>query len=180
MALFSMKPIYKKWLNSMSSLDIEQKIDNLMKEIQNVNKEILEGNISNKDVDLNIKNITRKSLYINLEYNSNKISNPTKDWSKVDNKINIVNDNMKSITSYENDIILKTQKNGIDIISMVSLFFLPLTFIAGYYGMNFKSMGLLDKDTKGPFSYKYGQLFVWILILISIIFCFVFKLIYFG
>ena len=33
MALFSMKPIYKKWLNSMSSLDIEQKIDNLMKEI---------------------------------------------------------------------------------------------------------------------------------------------------
>ena len=180
MALFSMKPMYKNWLNSMSSLDIEQKIDSLMKEIQTVNQEILEGKISNKDVDLNIKNITRKSLYINLEYNSNRISDPAKDWSKVDNKMNIVNDNMKSITTYENDIILKTQKNGIDIISIVSLFFLPLTFIVGYYGMNFKSMGIFEKDTKGPFAYEYGQLFVWILIVISLIFCLIFKLKYFG
>jgi magnesium transporter len=39
-------------------------------------------------------------------------------------------------------------------LAAISLIFLPLTFVVGNYGMNFKYMPELD--------WKYGYLFVWI------------------
>jgi magnesium transporter len=46
------------------------------------------------------------------------------------------------------------------ILTMFSMFFLPLTFITGLYGMNFHSMPELD--------WKYGYLYVWLLIVATV------------
>ena len=52
--------------------------------------------------------------------------------------------------------ILSTKMNkAMQRLAAISLIFLPLTFIVGNYGMNFKYMPELD--------WKYGYLFVWIL-----------------
>jgi Mg2+ and Co2+ transporter CorA len=179
MALFSMKPLYKDWLSSISKLDISTKIDNLMYSIQDVNNKILEDKVSNNILDKEIKVVTRKLLYLNLVYNNEKLKYPKKDFSKEDTKMDTINDNIKSIQTYEKNIILKTQKKNIDILSIVNLIFLPLSFIVGYYGMNFVSMGTTCKNIGGPYNFKYGQVFVWLLVLIVIGFIFIFKKVYF-
>lgn len=54
------------------------------------------------------------------------------------------------------------------LLTVVSAIFIPLTFIVGVYGMNFKYMPELD--------YKFGYAFVWILmVLLSLILLYYFK-----
>ena len=156
MALFSLKPIYKSWLNKTSTLDLPKKIDDFIISTKNVNKNILDGILSDKDLDKEIKNLTTKHLYLNLIINNEKLNNQSKDWTNLDKKINIVNDNIKTLQNYEKNYLLKNQQKNINLLSMVNLIFLPLSFIVGYYGMNFVSMS----SKNGPFNFKYGQSWV--------------------
>tara|TARA_Y100000389_G_C17456630_1_gene518588 strand:- start:1352 stop:1888 length:537 start_codon:yes stop_codon:yes gene_type:complete len=167
MALFSIKPVYKNWLNDISKFNLSDKIDDFMISTKKVNNHILQGELSNKELDKEIKDLTTKHLYLSLEINNDKLSNPTKDSSHLNRKVDILNNNIKTLQNYEENYLLKTQKRSIDLLSSINLIFLPLTFIVGYYGMNFISMGSINNKT-GPFNFKYGQL--WVMFLISIVF----------
>jgi Mg2+ and Co2+ transporter CorA len=61
--------------------------------------------------------------------------------------------------------------SSIDVLSKVSLIFLPLTFITGYFGMNFTSMGIVGKNMnpKGILMWKNGHTFVLLLLLFALV-----------
>lgn len=63
--------------------------------------------------------------------------------------------------------IIGNRMNGImKVLTIISTIFIPLTFIAGVYGMNFKYMPELD--------WRYGYLAVWILMILIVFGMFVF------
>ena len=75
----------------------------------------------------------------------------------------------KESSSIRYDLDFKTHKS-IDTLSKVSFIFLPLSFIVGYFGMNFTSMGIMGHNVNksGILMWKYGHKFVFSLILITI------------
>ena len=77
-------------------------------------------------------------------------------------------DKLTSTLKYSLDIQTNT---SIDILSKVSLIFLPLGFITGYFGMNFTSMGMIGKNVnyKGVLMWKNGHTFVKLLLLSALI-----------
>ena len=63
------------------------------------------------------------------------------------------------------------QGKSLHILTIVETIFLPLGVITGYFGMNFQSMGNdLGNKPSGIYSIKYGQLFVFFLFFLSILF----------
>lgn len=166
MALQEIKPKYIKWLTS--NQDISVVITMLKDEMSTLNNGILKGK-NDKTIEENINDIRKKLLYTNLLFNEKMIEQPNKDWSKQKETLENLTNNMNFIDKYEQNNILVAQKKNINIFTWFSVIFLPLTLITGYYGMNFRSMGS-PSNNEGPFSWKYGQLWVFLLFIISIIF----------
>ncbi len=63
-------------------------------------------------------------------------------------------------------ISLNGKKNNdvMRLLTVISMFFLPLTFVVGVYGMNFRNMPELD--------WKYGYIGVWLLMLVTVVWIF--------
>lgn len=166
MALQEIKPKYINWLTS--NQDISLIINTLKDEMSTLNNGILKGK-NDKTIEENINDIRKKLLYTNLLFNEKLIEQPNKDWSKQKEILENLTNNMDYIDKYEQNNILSSQKKNINIFTWFSVIFLPLTLITGYYGMNFRSMGS-PSTNDGPFSWKYGQIWVFLLFIISIIF----------
>ena len=77
-------------------------------------------------------------------------------------------DKLTSTLQYTLDI---KSHNSIDVLSKVSFIFLPLSFITGYFGMNFTTMGMVGKNMnpKGVLMWKNGHTFVKFLLLFILI-----------
>jgi len=63
-------------------------------------------------------------------------------------------------------ISLNGKKNNdvMRLLTVISMFFLPLTFVVGVYGMNFRNMPELE--------WKYGYIGVWLLMLVTVVWIF--------
>ena len=75
--------------------------------------------------------------------------------------------NIQLLETYNNQLSNISQKNSIDILTVINTIFLPLALITGYFGMNFKSMGAPSLKT-GVLAFKNGQLLVFFLFVLSI------------
>ena len=77
-------------------------------------------------------------------------------------------DKLTSTLQYALDI---QTNSSIDVLSKVSLIFLPLSFITGYFGMNFTTMGMVGKNMnpKGVLMWKNGHTFVKLLLLFALV-----------
>lgn len=167
MALQSIKPIYLEWVKKTENKTPADMIGGLIPEFEKLNSNILNGYWNDYQIKDAVKDARKKLLYAKLLYNNSRLKNPDKDWSDLDKKFDILDNDMKNIDTYERNNILKNQQKSLDIISWISIILLPLTVITGYYGMNFASMGS-PSNNKGPFSFKYGQLWVFFLFTISL------------
>tara|TARA_R110002074_G_scaffold96891_1_gene210436 strand:+ start:1389 stop:2057 length:669 start_codon:yes stop_codon:yes gene_type:complete len=61
--------------------------------------------------------------------------------------------------------------HSIDTLSKISFIFLPLSFIVGYFGMNFTTMGMTghNMNKSGILMWKHGHSFIKILLLASLV-----------
>jgi len=68
-------------------------------------------------------------------------------------------DKESDVIQYEIDF---STNKSIDTLSKISFIFLPLSFIVGYFGMNFTTMGMVghNVDKKGILMWKHGHLFI--------------------
>lgn len=91
-------------------------------------------------------------------------------WQSILNRL----ENSRKIIDKESDVIQYeidfTTNRSIDTLSKISFIFLPLSFIVGYFGMNFTSMGMVghNVDKQGILMWKHGHIFIKMLLLISL------------
>lgn len=84
---------------------------------------------------------------------------------KFSKRLELLNKNITIIQNYNTQLHNRNQSKALDTLTVVNTIFLPLTLIVGYFGMNFRSMGCPTTKT-GILTLKYGQTFVFILIIL--------------
>jgi magnesium transporter len=181
MALQQIEPQYLSWVRAGETKGVDSLISSLQTEVENLNKTILDNSSSDNEIRNTFNDARQKLLYTQLVFNNQKLIDPDKDYSSEEKKLNILHQNINTIEFYEQNNILSKQKKSIDTITWITMIFIPLTLIVGYYGMNFHSMGAPATSTaEGPFNFKYGQLWVLLLFVISIILTVGFLKIFFN
>lgn len=118
-----------------------------------------------------------KKLKIFLGINFYKLKNNSKYQKsiKLNNlikKLDYIEKNIELIDDFNTQLSDKKRNSSLDTLTRVNTIFLPLTLIVGYFGMNFQSMGA-PSNKSGIFTLKYGQGFVFFLMLLSIVFIFI-------
>ena len=150
--------------------EIENKLFNLEKDIAKMDKYLLITREPHKDqiIIVNLHELKRRVIRLHYMMDLYEYKNKTK-IKKDRERLNKINHKIKLLDNYNSMIIEYKQKNSLDIIALVSLIFLPLTLITGYFGMNFRGMGSPAKS-KGIFTIGKPNYFVFILFIVSIIF----------
>ena len=163
MALFEIKPVYKEWVRKITPQNIDEYVNKLSNRFNEVINNILRSEVGDEEIDKSVDDLRRRFLYISLAYESMD-SIPS-----IDKKLAKLNKSMNLIDSYEKRNVQVHQKRSMSIIAYISIIVLPLTLITSYFGMNFGSMGAPAKS-RGILAFKYGQLFVFVMGLLSIFF----------
>ena len=133
----------------------------------------------NKNIENRVTNIRRLEEFINhyefiameMILIESKKGKSGAGWKNILNRL----EQSRKIIDKESDVIqyeidFSTNKS-IDTLSKISFVFLPLSFIVGYFGMNFTTMGMVGHNVnkKGILMWKYGHFFIKILLLITFI-----------
>jgi len=163
MSVQAIAPEYKDWIKDVNTENISQKVSELEKEFKSIMHDILYSSKPDKEINKRIKDVGKRLMYVHLLYNMWKQPDP-----KVTESLAKLSDSMDLINKYEQRETLVGQKRSLDILTYISIIFLPLTLITGYFGMNFLSMGAPAKKS-GILTIRWGQLFVLVLSIISIV-----------
>lgn len=131
--------------------------------------EVIDPNISldeliekiNNKKDWNIKD-SKAMLDILYEIEKNEYKNKKKLSQDEINKI----DFYKSYIQHQIDFIKHLQNH---LLSLIATVFIPLSFITGFFGMNFKSMGAPSLNNNGILNLKDGHHKITILSIILVI-----------
>ena len=131
--------------------------------------EVIDLNISldkliekiNNEKNWNIKD-SKYMLDILYEIEKNEYKNKKKLSEDKINKINFY----KSYIHHQIDFIKHLQNH---LLSLIATVFIPLTFITGFFGMNFKSMGAPSVNNNGILNLKHGHHKITILSIILVI-----------
>ena len=106
-----------------------------------------------------------------MDHRDFPIENDFNEWNKILDRLEATRhiiDKLTSTLQYSLDI---QSHSSIDTLSQVSFIFLPLSFITGYFGMNFTTMGMIGKNVNknGVLMWKHGHTFVRLLLLFILI-----------
>ena len=120
--------------------------------------------------------IRKKLLELEINLNEMELSNTNNHIvNKLKKKINNAQNNINIIDNYNTKILQAKQKKTIDTLTLINTIFLPLSLITGFFGMNFKSMGVPSLKT-GIYTTKNSSFIILILfLLISLITTLLFK-----
>lgn len=154
---FDSKNFYKT-LNKITSGMIE------------IEQSIIEGKADYKLIHHNIYQMRKIYLRTEMAINKKILSGQVQksDVREILQKLRLIGINLKFLDKYYNNVLQVKQKQSLDSLTLVTLIFLPLTLITGYFGMNFKDMGS-PSIGQGVFTWKKGQHFVFSLFIISIV-----------
>lgn len=165
-------------LNNLSDIDVlEQEITKIDKILLSDDKKYNDKNISDILHKFR-KEILKNEIQLNqIELSFAHVNN--NQITEYKNKLQLLINNLKLLDEYHTKIIQYNQKKSIDTLTLVNTIFLPLSLIAGYFGMNFKSMGI-PSSSKGIFNIANGQIFVvslFLIITVAVIILFKYQLI---
>jgi Mg2+ and Co2+ transporter CorA len=158
--------------NTKSNIHISDKEINLLTHdveviinlLVNIDNKILNASIKDNSKLTNELFIIRKKIF-NVNFRLHKLElldNQNNNLKNLKNKIKFMIDNFRLINDFNRQILQKNKKKAIDTLTIVNTIFLPLSLITGYFGMNFKSMGVPSNKT-GIFTIKNSQAFVFLL-----------------
>ncbi|MDW5300207.1 MAG: CorA family divalent cation transporter [Sedimentibacter sp.] len=157
-------------------------LSNLESEISNVEEDVIEGKI--KDYITDIVSLKNKLLFLKKHYeplldivedlikNENNIlgEKSISHFVILFNRIERLNRKVGNLRDYATQIresyqaqLEITTNNTMKLFTIISAVFLPLTFIVGWYGMNFIYMPELH--------WKFGYIFVMVLSVSVLVFC---------
>lgn len=169
MALQSIEPKYKDWVDKITPDNIYTTLLEIKNNFNDILNDILHSNVLDKHITRKGNDIRKKLLYI--EILKNIMENRNEDivfHAEFDNTLEEMKENMKIIDQYETRDAVLGQKKAMDILTLISLIFLPISVIVGYFGMNFGSMGNTTGNKPGILNIKYGQGLVFSLFFISV------------
>lgn len=169
MALQAIEPKYQNWMKKITPNNIYTSLIEVENKFNNILDDILYSNVSDVDIVFRTNDIRKKLLYIKIAKNlmSQKGEKITLE-TELNEALNRMDDNMKLIDSYERRDAVLGQKKTLDILTLITLIFLPIGVIVGYFGMNFGSMGNPTGNKAGILNVKYGQLLVFSLFFVFI------------
>lgn len=152
---------------------IVENVNNISDELVKLEKLIVSGQVNDGDIHKQLYNLRKKYLRTEIEINrlvlsDNGIGDEEKNVKDIRRRLKVIDRNLKFLDKYYNNVMQVKQKQSIDSLTLITLIFLPLSFITGYFGMNFKAMGSPAMKS-GIFSWKKGEHFVFALFLFSII-----------
>ena len=135
---------------------------------KNINFMYYSLNKSNIDdlVHINLSKIlfnSNKDLLMLHEILYNENDNKTKQF--LSKKVFLIEKELKNIEIFNSMIVNLKKKKKMETLTLINTIFLPLGLIVGYFGMNFKSMGV-PSDINGILTVKHGQQLVLIIFLI--------------
>ena len=125
-------------------------IENIEEELVLLDKYLLKKNnqISHKKISEKIFKIRKKILEIEINLNEMELKNVNiKIVNDLKKKINNIQKNLNIISDYNIKILQSKQQKTIDTLTLINTIFLPLSLITGFFGMNFKSMGVPSLNT---------------------------------
>ena len=169
MALQSIEPKYEDWINRITPDNIYTILLEIQNNFNNILNDILHSTISDKLIIERGNDIRKELLYIEIYKNlmisrNDVITNE----AEFDVTLEKMKKNIQIIDKYETRNLVLGQKKSLDILTLITLIFLPIGAIVGYFGMNFGSMGNPIGNNKGILNVKYGQGLVFALFFISI------------
>ena len=168
MALQTIRPEYKSWVESQTSID--EMLSNLQSDFEKLNKIILEGSETDLEITKKVDDVSSKLLYSSLVLKNKIYEDNEGDYSEQSKILEKLRSNMSSIDEYQNKQIMMSQKTDINILSWFAVVFLPLSLITGYYGMNFASMGNpIEEGATGVLAEKDADKWVFFLFAISLL-----------
>ena len=149
--------------------DIDKKLDALLKRIKNLDKYLIDIGAPHKDINIDIYDVKRQAIRLEFEMDYFDFSSDLKPGSSGQTGFSIQRRKLNKIKNYidlirnYNDLILQhKQKKSLDIIALISLIFVPLGLITGYFGMNFEGFGgpaVSNKIKKGILTINHPHVF---------------------
>tara|TARA_B100000886_G_scaffold337676_1_gene298905 strand:+ start:730 stop:1659 length:930 start_codon:yes stop_codon:yes gene_type:complete len=130
---------------------------------------VINENFSNDTYDKNALHILlmqsyKKAIVFNHYFSSTESHPDTKEYK---NTIKDIEKTLKNLMEYNNN--MKETNYTTNFSNLISIIYLPLAVITGYFGMNFASMGIHSKKDPGILNESRGQLFVFIISTIVVI-----------
>ena len=157
--------------------DIDKDLDALLKRIKDLDKYLIDIGAPHKDINIDVYDIKRKAIRLEFEIDYFDFSSDLKPGSSGKSgfpiqrrKLNKIKNYINLITDYNDLILQHKQKKSLDVIALLSLIFVPLGLITGYFGMNFEGFGgpaVSNKIKKGILTIKYPHIFAFSTFIIS-------------
>ena len=156
--------------------DLGDDLDKISNKLLQLDTQIINDNLDEDILHKNLYMLRKQFLKIELEFSKYALNNGGAnganggvDNDKIKRQIEMIRKNLSFIENYHKAHLQLKQKNTISSLTIITLIFLPLTLVTGYFGMNFKAMGSPTMK-QGIFSSDKGQHIVMFLFMISIVF----------
>jgi magnesium transporter len=160
-------------ISNLGHNEIHGVLDKIEHETRLLDEELLHGQPPDSELIMVGMHTIRKNLLLfNIALDKHIIRTHNmseRDIDDIRDRIDIIDKNLNLISDLHKTNLEQQQKNSVDTLTFITLLFLPLTLITGYYGMNFGSMGTpAGKRGKGIFTILYGETWVFVLFFVSI------------
>ena len=142
-----------------------EKINSLQKDINKIYLFLYKRTKCNyKDhqyINNKIFKVKQQLLHLKIaNYNKELHSSATLNYKK---KLKLLSSEINDLDKYHSNILKLKKKKALDILTIINTIFLPLTFITGYFGMNFNSMSNIN----GIFRIKSAETFLFFIFFLT-------------